>query len=144
MGRVTIGIGALLVGAAACSSGATETGTGTGTGTGGRPSGEVCTDDPFVCAKGETCGFADVDGSRFECFASGEGAIGEACTNKVGEPVCGDGLFCVQTSQAEGTCTPFCDVAHGCPDGIACVEVKTPAGVGARVCDPAAVAQTEG
>ncbi len=143
MRRVTIVIGALLVAAAACSGGSMETGAGTSTGAGGSASEEPCTDDPFVCPAGETCAFADTDGSRLSCFTSGEGAIGAVCKNVVGAPPCGDGLLCVQTSQADGTCTPFCapdDPSHGCPDGVACVAVQTPAGVTARVCDPAQIA----
>jgi hypothetical protein len=51
---------------------------------------------------------------------SGPGKAGDACQDTPGVATCGDGLACLQTSTAGGTCTPYCDGSHACPAGTSC------------------------
>ncbi|HEY8076488.1 MAG TPA: hypothetical protein VIF62_20325 [Labilithrix sp.] len=78
-----------------------------------------CNQEPFQCAAGTTCW--SKDGATFACEPSGPGAYGDACTPAAGaSSPCGDGLICLQTTNAGGKCVHLCsqtDPAHGCATG---------------------------
>ncbi|MFO0618882.1 MAG: hypothetical protein U0414_40210 [Polyangiaceae bacterium] len=123
-----LGIGLLPALVSACDDSATGSGGSgaTGTSTSGGDGG--CTADPFVCADGETCVFADAQGSKLECRPAGPNAIGDACKNIVGSPSCAEDLICLQLQgQAGGECVPFCNMAHPCDVGT-CTPIQTAAG----------------
>jgi hypothetical protein len=53
-----------------------------------------------------------------------------------GEPQCGAGLFCLQTTAASGACLQFCeptDPAHACPNNGACEPVAFTSGTAPSV-----------
>jgi hypothetical protein len=100
-----------------------------------------CNVDPFTCPTGQTCWATNTMGD-FACLNSGPGALGAPCENTVGAPTCKDGLLCVQTSAAEGSCLAYCDPTspeHACAGGAACetVELIGTSDLG-HVCVPAA------
>jgi hypothetical protein len=101
---------------AACSSSSSDTAVTT-----------PCNVDPWQCPTGQTCWPKDQTGA-FACLNSAAGkAKGDACTNTVGSPTCGDGLACFQgVGDSSGKCVPFCDNAtagRGCGAGETCSTV---------------------
>lgn len=83
-----------------------------------------CNEDPWQCAAGQTCWPQDGAGT-FACLNSAVGkAKGDACTNLVGSPTCGDGLACFQAAGAAvGRCVAYCDptkAGRGCASGETC------------------------
>ena len=77
-----------------------------------------CNENPFECAAGQTCWTKD--GATFACVASGPGKYGDSCQPVAGAAPCGDGLVCLQTTNAGGKCAHFCsttDQAHACSSG---------------------------
>ncbi len=137
--RARFAIGALLVTAlAACGGGGGSSG-GSGGAGGTAPAG--CGDKPFDCPAGQTCWVADTQGSKLECLNSGPGKLGDPCTNFAGQPSCGDGMLCFQTSgDAPGVCTPFCDPkdpAHACPNNGSCFIISyAPGNASTHACKP--------
>jgi hypothetical protein len=82
---------------------------------------QPCNEDPWECAAGQTCW--PKDESTFECLNSGSGTAGSVCQDSVGIATCGDGLACLQTSEASGRCAQYCDntdTRHACPAGLTC------------------------
>jgi hypothetical protein len=80
-----------------------------------------CNENPWGCPAGQTCWPKDT--TAFVCLNSGPGKAGAACQNVPASPTCGDGLACLQTTAAGGTCTPYCsttDTAHTCTGGATC------------------------
>lgn len=107
-GLSAIGIGLLVV---ACSSTSSST---------SAPG--PCNENPWECGAGQTCWPKDAV-PTFACLNSGGGKKGDACSNTPGNATCGDGLACLQTTSAGGTCVTYCDstnTAHACASGEAC------------------------
>lgn len=80
-----------------------------------------CNQNPWECPAGQTCWPSSP--TSFACLNSGPGQIGSTCQDSEGIATCGDGLACLTTSAASGTCTPYCsntDPSHACPGGAAC------------------------
>lgn len=118
----------LAVLAAACDDGAGTGGAGGATASSTTGGDAGCANDPFACADGKTCGFADVQGAKLDCLPAGASAVGDACKNIVGAPECADDLICLQLEgQSGGVCEPFCDASHPCAEG-ACTPIHTAAG----------------
>ena len=92
-----------------------------------------CNENPWECASGQTCW--PKDPQTFACLNSGPGKAGDACQNSLDSPTCGDGLACLQTSTAGGTCRPYCDPAsssHACAAGQTCQLVALGGAAGAQ------------
>jgi hypothetical protein len=93
-----------------------------------------CNQDPWTCPAGQTCWPKDQAGA-FACLNSAAGVkLGDACTNTIGTPSCGDRLACFQAvGAATGTCVAYCDrtkADRGCGAGQTC-QTATLAGTSA-------------
>jgi hypothetical protein len=69
---------------------------------------------------GTTCWAQDTS-PTFACLKSGTGQYGDACQNLIGQATCGDGLMCLQTTNAGGKCVHYCELtgtAHACQSGV--------------------------
>jgi hypothetical protein len=116
-------VASLAVGAAAvgCSSSSSSGG------------GSQCNSDPWQCPTGQTCWPSDSNGN-FACLNSAVGKNkGDACTNNIGAPTCGDGMACFAVGTPNGTCIPYCDntkAGHGCAAGETCqpAALRLPSG----------------
>jgi hypothetical protein len=82
-----------------------------------------CNTDPFTCAAGTTCWPTDT-AADFACIKSGAGKAGDSCLNTPNAATCGDGFLCLQQTQTDGHCVPYCDTSHGCPTGQACTAAQ--------------------
>ena len=83
-----------------------------------------CNENPWECPGGQTCWPATQ--STFACLNIGPGNAGDACQDTVGSATCGAGLACLQTGNAAGLCSQYCDSTdptHACPAGETCQPV---------------------
>lgn len=103
---------ALLLAAGGCSSSSSSSST---------PA--ACNTQPFTCAAGTTCWPID-QAADFKCIKSGAGKAGDSCLNTPNSATCGDGFLCLQQTQTDGHCVPYCDSAHTCPTGQACTAAQ--------------------
>jgi hypothetical protein len=93
-----------------------------------------CNEDPWECPSGQTCWPSN--GTSFACLNSGTGTAGGPCEDSEGIATCGDGLACLQTTSAGGTCVAYCDntdPSHACPSTQLC-EMDVVVGTTIYVC----------
>jgi hypothetical protein len=107
---------------------------------------EPCNENPWECPAGQTCW--PKDDASFACLDSGPGTAGDACLLTPGSPTCSDGLECLMTSAAGGTCTPYCDdtdTSHACPAGQSCAVASLSGGSSGqfRICTGASTVTSQ-
>lgn len=91
----------------------------------------ACNLDPSECPSGKTCWPVDTTTLAFACLNSKPGAgQGAACTPTVGQPDCGDAMFCFTPATPAGqtgVCSAYCDPTKPmCAAGTTCLAVEIP------------------
>ncbi len=98
----------------------------------------ACHEDPWCCPGGQTCG-SDSQ-TTFACINVGSGEEGSPCQKYIGNPGCGELLYCFTAGGGpDGVCTRYCnpsDPDRSCPNYRNCMTVTVNQSTTIHVCDP--------